>query len=373
MAGRGRKIRPLCPLIDKIRKARTQLVLDHPFFGYLACYLQPKEKSDTASLATDGRHLLFNPEFVSKATPEQLRFTLAHVVQHLALDHAGRRRGRTEEMWDLASDFAANQLLVSYGFAVPPNLPVAYDPAYAGRTAEEIFDLIAKDWSRHAETPRLDEHREGAEPAEEDRKEWKERVVRVTTLLKQQGKLPGDLEQQVRDLLEPRVDWRRVLYRFILQTAKFDYSYARCNRRYVSQGIYLPGVQSERIENLVIAIDTSGSITDEQIRMFLSEVNAITLQFQITWKLLTCDSEVQDAYDVEGSIDLDRVQIRGRGGTDFRPVFQWIESSGTAPIGLVYLTDGIGEFPEAAPPYPVLWALTGSAGVPFGETLVLEP
>lgn len=357
--------------IDKLRKARTQMVLDHPFFGFLACYLEPQEKPDTESLATDGRRLLFNPSFVKNASIDDLKFVLAHVVQHVALDHFGRRNGRDSDVWDLASDFAANQLLVKYGFPLPPSLPVAYDPAYEGKSAEEIFDLLERDEEKRKNHSTIDSHEEARMPAEADRQEWKERVVRVTTMLKQQGKLPGELEGLVRRLLEPRVNWRRVLYRFILQTAKFDYSYAKCHRRYVAQGVYIPGLQSDRIENLVVAVDTSGSISDDQVAQFLSEVRSIALQFQITWKLVTCDAEVQDVFDVDLSLDFARVRIRGRGGTSFRPVFEWIEASGVRPVGLVYLTDGMGDFPERAPAYPVLWALTQPAGVPFGESVAM--
>jgi predicted metal-dependent peptidase len=353
---------------DKLRKARTQMVLDHPFFGFLSCYLEPKEQPETETLSTDGRHLLFNPEFVKKSSMDELRFVIAHVVQHLALDHCGRRNGRDEKVWDLASDFAANQMLVSYGIKPPPSLPVAYDPAYAKKSAEEIYDALYCDSKKCEGAPRLDTHQE----CQGDRKDWKERVVRVTTLLKQQGRLPGELEEEVRKLLEPRVNWRRILYRFILQAAKFDYSYARCNRRYVPQGVYIPGVQSEKIENLVIAIDTSGSITDAQVAQFLGEVNSITQQFQISWKLVTCDAQIQDTYDVDQAIDLGRVKIRGRGGTSFKPVFEWIESAGINPVGLVYLTDGMGDYPEQPPHYPVLWALIQPYETPFGENVVIE-
>jgi predicted metal-dependent peptidase len=357
---------------EKLRKARTQLVLDHPFFGTLACYLEPREDREADTLSTDGRDLRYNPIFVRRASMEQLRFAIAHVVQHLALDHFGRRQGRRRQVWDLAADHAANLLLAQFGVAVPPGVDSPFDPAYSGKPAEEIFSLLARDWPRHRDTPRFDDHPTELAADPELRSRWKERTARTSEMLRRQGLLPGAIDAALRAAREPRVDWRRILLRFILQTARFDYSYARCNRRYASQGLYVPGLKCERIEDLVVALDTSASISDDQLSGFLGEVGFIASQAGASWKLVTCDSAIQDIFD-GSDVDPARIRLRGRGGTSFRPVFEWIERHRLRPAALVYLTDAEGEFPGRAPGYPVLWALTGPHPVPFGESLVIPP
>lgn len=358
---------------ERIRRARSQLVLDHPFFGALACYLEPQERHDLQTLGADLQHLYYNPAWVRQVSDQDLVFAVAHVIQHLVLQHFTRRGHREEQWWDVATDLAVNGMLHKYGFKLPHG--ALYDPEFDGKTAEEIYTVVAERAPKYEQSDTLDHHLDttmrGQAGALVDG--WTRRVARVTTMLKQQGKLPGSLEDMVRDLLESRINWRRILYRFIVQNARFDYSYARCNRRYMQHNLYLPGLQSERIENIVIALDTSGSIEPRDLEQFLGEVNAVAAQFQVRWTLVTCDAQVQDVFECDTySFDPRDVRIRGRGGTDFRPVFQWIADSGKTPACLIYLTDGQGDFPAEAPAYPTLWVLTRPCNVPFGESVVLE-
>lgn len=358
---------------ERIRRARAQLLLDHPFFGALACCLEPRERHDLQTLGADFQHLYFNPAWARQVSDQDLVFAVAHVVQHLVLQHFCRRGRREEPWWDIAADLAVNGLLQRYGFRLPA--AALYDPEFDGKTAEEIYSIIVRRPPKYRTSDTLDHHlntsMSGQARALTD--EWTRRVARVATMLKQQGKLPGSLEALVRDLLESRVDWRRILYRFIVQNARSDYSYARCNRRYMPHNLYLPGLQSERIENIVIALDTSGSIEPRDLQQFLGEVNAVAAQFQVRWTLVTCDAQVQDVFECDNyTFDPRDVRIRGRGGTDFRPVFQWLSDRSRTPACLIYLTDGQGDFPGEAPAYPVLWVLTRPCRVPFGEQVVLE-
>ncbi len=143
-------------------------------------------------------------------------------------------------------------------------------------------------------------------------------------------------------------------------------------------GAYLRGIEtfpdlrSERVV-VVVAIDTSGSIEGKQLSSFVSEVIAISrIAPNVEGYVLTCDAAVHDVIPFD-SFSTSTFKPRGGGGTDFRPVFAWVEAAGVEPAVLVYLTDGDGLFPDTQPPYPVVWVIDGesSAGIPFGEVVQL--
>jgi predicted metal-dependent peptidase len=151
-----------------------------------------------------------------------------------------------------------------------------------------------------------------------------------------------------------------------------DYSFARRSRR--EADALMPGRQSGEAE-LVVALDTSGSISREQCARFLREVDALKAQVRARVVLLACDAELAPGapwrFEPWDALDLPQ-GLRGGGGTRFTPVFDWISAQPLRPDALVYFTDALGEFPSRAPEYPVLWLVQGKASVPFGERVQLN-
>ncbi len=212
-------------------------------------------------------------------------------------------------------------------------------------------------------------------PEERDNLEvqWQQRLAGAAQQAIQAGKMDGAMARLVDHLLQPRLPWRSLLARYLTATARDDYSYMRQSRR--SQGdAILPALRSSQVE-VVVAIDTSGSISDGEIREFLSEVTALKGQLRARVTLLACDHQLAGGapwiFEPWEEIDLE-VPLSGGGGTDFRPVFQWVEKQGRQPDVLVYFSDLEGIFPELAPPYPVLWLVKGREKPPWGQRIQLN-
>jgi predicted metal-dependent peptidase len=192
---------------------------------------------------------------------------------------------------------------------------------------------------------------------------------------KAMGDLPGSIREMVEKVLYPPLDWRDLLRHFIEVVAHKDYSWLCPSRRYLHHGIYLPGLFSKELGPIVIAIDTSGSIDLDALNRFASEVSAVLEAFDTSIDVLYCDTKVRghERYDQQ---DLPlKLDPKGGGGTNFRPVFDWVGKKDMSPCCLVYLTDlECNRFPGNAPDYSVLWVQTGERDwkVPFGEIVKLQ-
>jgi predicted metal-dependent peptidase len=156
-------------------------------------------------------------------------------------------------------------------------------------------------------------------------------------------------------------------------TAPSDYRWTPPNRRYVASGLYLPSVERRGLGEIVIAVDTSGSIGKLELEQFAGEVNAISEEAQPeAIHVVYCDAAVQSSQEFTASEPV-RLEPKGGGGTDFRPVFNWVDKNAIATVCLIYLTDLCCEsFPET-PEYPVLWVTESRRMAPFGETLRICP
>jgi len=202
---------------------------------------------------------------------------------------------------------------------------------------------------------------------------WKVAVAQAAQAAKAAGRLPGGLERFAGEILAPKVDWRDVLRRFVDRCAHNDYSWSPPNRRFIHLGLYLPSLRSEELPPVVLAVDTSGSIQEEQIRQFAGEMSDILAAYHTSAKIIYCDAGIAGTEEVSWQdLPLD-LHPKGGGGTDFRPPFELVAREGLEPSCLVYLTDMMcGSFP-APPDYPVLWAQIGSYRnpPPFGEVVHL--
>ncbi len=203
--------------------------------------------------------------------------------------------------------------------------------------------------------------------------EWRVNLAQAVAQARSMGDLPGGLARFVQDLLCPRLDWRRLLNRFIQASARHDYTWTPPNRRYVHQGLYLPGMRSDDLPEVVVALDTSGSISARELDQFAAELSAILETAAMSVHLLYCDMKVARAERVQcEDLPLTLAPVGG-GGTDFRPAFEWVEQQGLQPRCMIYLTDmACNRFPKE-PSYPVLWACLGDEEIspPFGESIAV--
>ena len=186
------------------------------------------------------------------------------------------------------------------------------------------------------------------------------------------GTLPGHVETIVKSMLRPSFDWRTMLARFVTSCYGGGRRWLPPSRRHVHRGLYLPSTRQERIK-AVVAIDTSGS-TANDLQAFFSELCGLLRSFGgYTMTALQCDYAIQSVRTFssdDGPLPPDiEWKARGFGGTSFVPVFRYVEShQELEPDLLVFFTDGYGDAPRQAPPYPVLWVLTsnGKPPAPWG-------
>jgi predicted metal-dependent peptidase len=398
---------PTLASVVRIQKARTALLLDHPFFGTLLFRLGAQARNSIATMATDGVSLYFNPKFVEGLSSAELIGTLAHEVMHPALQHHTRRGGRNPRRWNMACDYAINPMLVDAGLSLPKD--VLMDHRFRGMSAEEIYNRLEAEEDRSSPDQDVDRNRQGSSgeggeeqatgdadtpqvpetaggigqvldattdaegsssSVEEQKREWQMAVQQAENVASLAGKMPAGAARSLEAAKAACIDWRELLRRAWSETIPADYSWTRPNRRHIWNGLYLPGVTSEGVGEVAIAVDCSGSIQARQLGLFEAEIRSILDgQRPRLVHVLYFDTQVHrhDTYHAGQPISLTPV---GGGGTDFRPCFRWLEDKGIFPQTMVFLTDLWGEFPQTAPEYPVIWASTGSnRPAPFGQVV----
>jgi predicted metal-dependent peptidase len=387
---------------NKLAAARTRLILDKPFLGALALRL-PMIAADPKwcqTTSTDARSFYYNPAYIDALSLEQAQFVLANQALHCALSHFSRRQHRSRYRWDIACDHAINPLLVEDGLTPPPGTLVL--ECYEGMTAEEIYPYIDEnDSDEPEEQPRHDgdgsgDSREDSSGGEQDSAandqtmgagrpqplsaaeqeslsaQWQQRLAGAAQQAQQAGKLGGLLGRMVGELMQPKLPWRLLLARYMTQYARDDYSYMRPSRR--EGDMIFPSLRSAQAD-ICVVLDTSGSISEQEIDEFMSEIDAIKGQLRARILLHACDTALAgDGPWLFEPWDEFRLPttIQGGGGTDFRPIFEWISSRGREPDLLLYFTDAQGEFPPVEPAYPVLWLVKGKAPVPWGQRIQLN-
>jgi len=216
-----------------------------------------------------------------------------------------------------------------------------------------------------------DEHGHPASPAEQRRqeREWSIAAEQALRSAKACGHDPVGVERRLTESRQSQQDWRAILRDFVAATAPSDYRWTPPNRRYIASGLYLPSVERRGLGEVVIAVDTSGSIGKLELEQFAGEISAIAEEAQPeAIHVVYCDAAVQSTQEFTASEPV-RLEPRGGGGTDFRPAFEWVAKNDIAPVCLIYLTDlCCHSFPET-PEYPVLWVTDSRRMAPFGETV----
>lgn len=394
---------------EKINKAKSRLMLEHPYFGTVASSLKLEKNNELLTFTSDGDVMRYNSEYLDKLSVEEVEFVMANGAMHAVLGHQERVIGRTKWLWQTATDYVVNAMLVKNGMQLPEY--ANYEEKFAGLYAEEVYEILRSemmdnsqhsmeqetqqiteaDDDIHAEnlhmqkehTPDMNaqetEHEENAQEKHETpqpnmdelSQELKEHFEQIFQKLKRQGNLPKEMHLVVPEYFSHKVDWREFLYGYIASHAKTTYNFNPPNMKYLYRGIYLPSLSSDLLR-VIVAVDTSGSVDETLLGTFLGEVSSMMQQYpNYEIDLITADAKVQSFKTFLPGEALD-YELSGGGGTDFRPVFTFIDEHIDYPTLLLYFTDGQGSFPESAPSYDVLWIMPEAVEVPFGEVVVLE-
>jgi predicted metal-dependent peptidase len=365
----------------RISKAKTALILEHPFIGSVALNMPMSIDNSVPTAATNGKRVLFNEEFCNELSDEELKFLVAHECMHPMLEHNFRRGERDTYKWNQAADYVINKLLTDEGIGKMPAQGLLDDNIYkqGGGTSDGIFNLLPDTpedgQGNGGQGQPLDSCEDGqGSPAEvsQQQAEWKVKVAQAAQSAKMMGKMSAGLERLVDEILKPKVDWRDVLQRFVVKCRSDQRSWARPNRRFLSQGLYLPSVSGESLGEIAFAVDCSGSIGQDEINQFASEITTVWQDQKPTKvHVIYFDSEVSH-YDEFGQDDEPIVKPHGGGGTAFSPVFKYMTEHGIEPVACIFLTDLCCDDFGDAPDYPVLWVSTHDDKAPFGEVVMME-
>jgi predicted metal-dependent peptidase len=374
--------KPLTPqeeakLNIRLAKAKTALVLEHPFVGTIALNMPFILTREVPTAATNGKYVKFNPDFIAPLTDEELKFLVAHECFHPMLEHNYRRGERQGRRWNMAGDYVINKLLTDEKIGRMPKQGLLNDQIYqaGGGTSDGIYNILPEqdeDGGYGGNGDPFDNCEDApGSPAEkaQQQAEMKVKVAQAAQAAKMMGQLSANMQRLVDEVLQPKVDWRDVLQRFLVKCKDDTRTFARFNRRFISQGLYLPSVTGEKMGEVCFAVDCSGSIDQRTINQFAAEIAKVKDDLcPERIHVLYFDSEVShvESYGSDDTLD---IKPHGGGGTDFAPVFAKIIELGIDPVAIVFLTDlccsSFGDQPDA----PVLWVSTDRGTAPFGEVV----
>ena len=368
-----------------MEKAKVQLLLKQPFFGSIVCkrkFVQD-ESIKTACVTKDGT-IKYAPSFVEKLSVDECVFILAHEAMHVVYAHLPRLGNRDPMVWNIACDATINDLLKECGVGEMVE-GVVDMPGARNETADAIYKRLMQNAKSHGGNsgndpgneqgqglsptmPQLDPDFQDLPPeeakqcSESDAKEQEQQglqeIASAAHICKQQGKMHGALAEVIEGLLTSKVPWQQVLERFMTSRSERHLSWSRPNKRF--SAVYMP--RRDRLPSMgkvVIGIDTSASIGDEEMKSFFGHIQAIMDQCnpeEIIVLYTTDQVECVERYSRE---DYPLVPKHNRwcGGTDMRAIPWWIDREGEEVECAVILTDGYTPFPDDSP-CNLVWVIT---------------
>ena len=403
----------------------TELLRKQPFFGSLVLRLPLRADPTRKTLASDGQEIRYSPGWVAETDAHLIETAMARVVMACALKHHTRRGERDPERWQQASQLVTHALLRDAGFTLPPDAE-----AWEDVSVEQAYDRLPEpgdgdpgnDGSPAQSGANGDESGEPSDPADQgedgpsgaplshdpsgtgevmdaeargdsdsgssetpvdtatEEQAWDEAMHQALSIAKAEGKAPGGVEETVRNAHASTLDWRTLLRRYMTDTARRDYSWSVPNRRFIDSGLYLPSIRSEGIDTIAVIIDTSGSVPAQTLAEFWAELREVVDEIRPERIIvLQVDAALRDAAEYTADDLPEEIALKGRGGTDFRPGFEWLDEQGIQPTVCLYFTDmGCSSYPEVQPGFDVVWVnwnpvLPERHCEPWGERIDIAP
>lgn len=425
----------------RITNAKIVAIRHYPFFGYLLLHLQTKTlvPVGTACVTDDGV-MYYNPEWVETLNDEELLGLVCHEVSHLALGHLTKHlQCENHEILGIAHDIVINNLLLENSLSLPKcgylpknnechvpfagititnisekcseqiyyellktekqlnqqnimSLPCPHStPKKEGETPENcnggkggIPGVICKDCLKKIQDAmsegRFDTHiaTNNQKGQGENNKDWGQLLIEAAVTAKQRGLLPAGIERLVNKITKPKINWRSIITKKIVDSIPNDFTWRRLNKKSISIQTPLPGTLKENIE-LTVSVDTSGSISETDLSEFLSEITGIANAYpQVKMTCIAADAEVHEALEVKnGNIQKIRSwKPKGGGGTAHQPVLEYIKKKIPACKLAIFFTDGYSDIETLTPPgHDVIWAINKGGtteGIKFGKIIRIE-
>jgi len=399
---------------EKLITARVGLLLKASFFGNLATRLKLVNADEwCGTAATDGRNFYYNTRFIQLLKPKEIEFLFGHEVLHCVYDHFGRRGEREPQIWNVANDFCVNADLKEHGVGeFITSVPCLYDRKYNGWSSEKVYDDLMKNAKKINLSDLLDqmidEHLDGEgdgdgdgdddgeevdgsgkskgkgrpKISEEERRairdEIKEAMLAAAATVDGAGNIPLGVQRLIKEMTEPKMNWRELLRMNLESTIKSDYTWMRASRRGWHMDAVMPGMKPDEMIDIALAIDASGSMDENMLKDILSEVQGIMDSFPV-YKIhvVSFDTQVYNPqkYDSDNLDSIVDYEVQGGGGTSFECFYEYFKENDITPHRLVVFTDG----------YPggswgdenfceVTWILHGTTTIepPFGTWAYYE-
>ena len=337
------------------------------FFTTLVFSLRMAWDESIPTACTDGKWIWISPKYFMSLSPSARVTLLVHEAMHCAYLHMDRLGTKKMPKWNYATDYVINLQLHDRGFEGWPNWLL--DTQYKDMSSEQVYNLLGE----NLPPPPMDDLRPSEASSEKLKQDMDEILVRAAIQSKARkedaGSIPGDIQIYLNNLLNPKLPWNQILQRYLKQAAKEDYSFRKPNRRYFPK-LILPSLYSQKVEDLAIAIDTSGSITDEQFHQFISETHSLLRMMKPQkLSLIQFDTSIKSVDTIKNIHDLMRVKFSGRGGTMIAPVLEWANAN--KPKVLLVFSDGEFYWPGIETKVNTIWLIHGEYPFtpPFGKTI----
>jgi predicted metal-dependent peptidase len=333
---------------------------------------------EVPTAATDGLNVIYNPDFVTKLTDQELRGLVLHEALHKAYRQIWLwRHLENKQVLNMAMDYVINLEIISIHPDVALGEGWLVDKQYQGMDTYQVYQKLMQEGEGTGTGSSFDEHDfEGAQDMDGQALEREiDAAIRQGQILA--GKIKGNIPRSFTDITEPKIDWKQVLQDFIFDVVQGkDYTtWRKPNRRYLAQGLYMPSTMAESVGALVIGIDTSGSIDEATLSRFLSElVGIVKTTPPERVHLLWWDTIVQK-HDIFMRNEYDnmiaKLKPAGGGGTSVTCVTEYIKQQQLNPVAVInftdgHLYDGFGQWS-----CPVLWAIVDNKSCvpPVGVTV----
>lgn len=363
-------------IADRIAVCRLKLMSEQPFYSSLALRLNYKEEEKIPTAAVDGKNFFYNRHFINALDNEELKFVMVHEILHIVFKHLTRRGKRNAKLWNSAGDYVINGIIYRDRIGRFPDIGGLLDDKYKDKSTDEVYHILEKegnsggnnfdvhvtvnggsgsdgnDSSSSGNTTVSENGDMETEMSEDEMNEMEDEVVgAVMEAMKAAqgagaGKVPGEVSRMVDDYLEPRVDWRSFIHETANAMVKNDYDRRRPNRRFpIHQfGVALPTLKKDDHVEFTLAIDTSGSIDNNMLQEFFSEVIGIVEVFSSFNVDVWCfDTKVYDhsTFNQDNLDEMYDYEIKGGGGTDFMSNWEYMKEIEHMPQIFIMMTDGM--------------------------------
>lgn len=377
---------------ESLAKAKIKIMADKDscFLANVALRMRYEIDNSQSTAAVDGITVFLNEEFfLNRLNPETRATTLLHEIGHVVRQHNDRQGNRHPGLYNEAGDYVINQELKDSGWepikwiSLITEMPTEWlqDDRFKGMSTEEVYDILLAE-QQNGMPPPPGMFPDLKKPPKDMSKEAMTNAVQdilvssaqAAIMAGQAGSIPGEVQVFLDGLLKPKLPLASQLRRFFKVLNAKSYTWSRPNRRHQARGIYLPAARGQELCHIAFAFDMSGSVSDKDIKRYVSELVGVMTQLKPTkLTLVQFDTRIISVDVMKSVNDIMKLKLQGRGGTQIMPLMDWAHKE--KPEALVVFTDGEFTINESMnPKVPVLWLIHGGRKFPgpFGQTTTFE-